>query len=190
MCCVNFSGVNLEPSQTSRKELLQKQTRVFCCWMFLLRAPSCVFELVLFAPLIYDRLFLWNFLAQPFLALLIMPQLIFLLQYYIDWWVFSGTIIAVKSILSTTVTIAMVIFDIANVFYSCIVPNVESILNNCSNLRANIMLWYNIQEYFHHVFMPLQLILKSPLILSNWFSFYITFSMNRIDIVTQKCSGN
>ena len=52
----------------------------------------------------------------------------------------------------------MVIFDVANVFIAAPFQMFESVSNNCSDLSANIMLWYNIQEYLHHVFMPVQLI--------------------------------
>ena len=51
------------------------------------------------------------------------------------------------------------------------------------------MLWHNIQEYFHHVFMSLELILKSPLVLSNCFFLHYFSTVNRIDIATQRCSG-
>ena len=47
------------------------------------------------------------------------------------------------------------------------------------------MVWYNIQEYLHHIFMSLQLILKSPFILSNRFLFLYYFSTNRVDIANQ-----
>ena len=70
----------------------------------------------------------------------------------------------------------------------CSCPRSTSV-NNPPDFSANKMLWYNIQEYFHLVFMSLQLILTSPLVTSNCFLFLYYCNTYRIDIATQRCSG-
>ena len=80
---------------------------------------------------------------------------------------------------------AIAIFAIANVFSSS--SEYSNVLNNSRNFSASKMFWYNIQEWFHHVFMSLQLISKSPLVLPNCFLYY--FSTYRIAIAIQGCSG-
>ena len=64
----------------------------------------------------------------------------------------------------------------------------QSVLNNSSNFSGNKMLRYNFQEYSHHVFMLLKLILKS-LLVSCQIILFLHLFLHCIDIATQRCSG-
>ena len=68
---------------------------------------------------------------------------------------------------------------------AALLKTLENILDNFSEI---IMLWYNIPEYFHHVYFSLQLTPNSPLVLSSYFSFHITVITNGMDIAIQMFS--
>ena len=117
--------------------------------------------------------------VQPFPAILIMPYLSYLL---------ASILHRLISLLRndncckiTVIATAIAIFDIANVFQSS--SKCLNVFNNSSNFNGNKTLWYNIQEYFHHVFMSLQFILGSSVISSNCFLFLHYFCTYRVDIL-------
>ena len=99
----------------------QKQSKALDCWLFLLRAPSWLFDWVLYTPLVYDCLFLWNLLVEPFPAIW--------LCHTFSTYFLAPILHRLISLLQnrncckiTIITIAIAIFDIANVFKTA--PNV------------------------------------------------------------------